>query len=74
MGVAGIRRLGVAVVLGTSVGLNMFTSAIVNLALPTLADEFSVDITTIQWVILAYFVTISSLHLPNGPPGRSLRP
>ncbi len=69
MGVAGFRRLGVAVVLGTSVGLNMFTSAIVNLALPTLAAEFSVDITTIQWVILAYFVTISSLHLPMGRLG-----
>lgn len=61
--------MAVAVVLGTSVGLNMFTSAIVNLALPTLAVEFSVDITTIQWVILAYFATIASLHLPMGRLG-----
>ena len=43
MGVTGIRRLFVVVVLGASVGLNMFTSAIVNLALPTLAADLNAD-------------------------------
>ncbi len=69
MGVTGFRRLLVAVVLGVSVGLNMFTSAIVNLALPSLATDFNADIATVQWVILAYFVTIASLHLPMGRLG-----
>ena len=69
MGVTGIRRLLVVVVLGASVGLNMFTSAIVNLALPTLAADLNADIATVQWVILAYFVTIASLHLPMGRLG-----
>ena len=69
MGVTGIRRLFVVVVLGASVGLNMFTSAIVNLALPTLAADLNADIATVQWVILAYFVTIASLHLPMGRLG-----
>ena len=41
----------------------------VNVALPTLAEEFRADITTVQWVALIFFVIVSSLHLTTGRYG-----
>ena len=38
----------------------------VNIALPTVADGFSTDIPTVQWVVIAYTLTISALLLPMG--------
>ena len=40
--------------------------SIVNVALPTLTEYFKSDITTIEWVIMAYLLTITSLLLSLG--------
>ncbi|MDA8441654.1 MAG: MFS transporter [Peptococcaceae bacterium] len=51
-------------ILGTvSIGTFMATldSSIVNVALPTISTELKVDLVTIQWVVTAYLLTISSL-------------
>jgi len=51
-----------------SVGVFMATldGSIVNIALPTLTTYFSTDITTVEWVIIAYLLTITSLLLSIG--------
>ena len=38
----------------------------VNIALPTIARNFQTDLTTIQWVVITYALTISALLLPMG--------
>lgn len=40
--------------------------SIVNIALPTLAGDLRTDFTTIQWVVLAYLLTITTLMLSIG--------
>ena len=40
--------------------------SVVNIALPTLARAFRVPLTTIEWVVLAYVVTITGLLLTLG--------
>ena len=35
-------------------------------ALPVMADDFGVDLATVQWVGLAFFAGVSSLHLSAG--------
>ena len=56
-------------VLGT-VGIGIFGSVVdygsVNIALPTIADHFETDIPSVQWVVIAYTLTISALLLPMG--------
>jgi EmrB/QacA subfamily drug resistance transporter len=51
-----------------SIGIFMSTldASIVNLALPTLTDYFNTDIVTIEWVILSYLLTITTLLLTLG--------
>jgi EmrB/QacA subfamily drug resistance transporter len=51
-----------------SIGVFMATldSSIINVSLPTLTTYFSTDITTIQWVILSYLLTITTLLLTLG--------
>lgn len=50
------------------IGIFMATldGSIVNVALPTLTDYFKTDITTIEWVVMAYLLTIASLLLSLG--------
>jgi EmrB/QacA subfamily drug resistance transporter len=50
------------------IGIFMATldGSIVNVALPTLTEYFKTDITTIEWVIMAYLLTITSLLLSLG--------
>ena len=54
----------------TVVGLGSITNVIhhggVSIALPTIAQYFSVPLTTIQWVVLAESLTISAMLLPMG--------
>ena len=38
----------------------------VNVALPTIAEEFNTDLPTIQWVVIIYALTIAALLLPMG--------
>lgn len=50
------------------IGIFMATldGSIVNVALPTLTKSFDTDITTIEWVVMAYLLTITSLLLSLG--------
>lgn len=50
------------------IGIFMATldGSIVNVALPTLTEFFKTDITTIEWVVMAYLLTITSLLLSLG--------
>ncbi|MFZ3166551.1 MAG: MFS transporter [Candidatus Methanoperedens sp.] len=50
------------------IGIFMATldGSIVNVALPTLTTFFNTDITTIEWVVMAYLLTITSLLLSLG--------
>jgi EmrB/QacA subfamily drug resistance transporter len=38
----------------------------VNIALPSIANHFSADIPTVQWVVIGFTLTISALLLPMG--------
>ena len=51
-----------------SIGIFMATldGSIVNIALPTLTTYFNTDIPTIEWVILSYLLTITTLLLTLG--------
>ncbi len=53
-----------AVVMG--IFLTTIDGSIVNLALPTLVRTFGTDFATVQWVVLAYLLTISTLMLSIG--------
>ncbi len=50
------------------IGIFMATldGSIVNVALPTLTEYFKTDITTIEWVVMAYLLTITALLLSLG--------
>ena len=50
----------------TSIFMSTLDSSIVNVALPYMMQEFQTDIQTIQWVVLIYLITISSLLLTFG--------
>ena len=60
------RRLGVTLVVGMGTILSTVTASMINVSLPTMADDFGVDITTVQWVVLGFFAAVSSLHLTMG--------
>lgn len=51
-----------------SIGVFMATldGSIVNVALPTLTRHFNTDLNTIQWVLLSYLLTITTLLLTLG--------
>ena len=49
-----------------SIFMSTLDSSIVNVALPYMMQEFKTDIQTIQWVVLIYLVTVSSLLLTFG--------
>lgn len=59
-----------AVALGTFMAT--LDSSIVNVALPTLATSFHASVTQIEWVSLAYVLTITGLLLPFGRLGDAL--
>ena len=53
-----------------AIGLGSITHVIhvgsISIALPTIAREFNVSLTTIQWVVLAESLTLSAMLLPMG--------
>ena len=53
-----------------AIAIGQFASVVdhgsVNIALPTIANRFETDIPTVQWVVIAYALTISALLLPMG--------
>lgn len=54
----------------SAIALGLFVSVAdhgsVSVALPSIANEFATDLPTVQWVMIAYALTISSLLLPMG--------
>jgi EmrB/QacA subfamily drug resistance transporter len=57
-----------------SIGTFMATldGGIVNISLPKIAEAFAIDIATVEWVVIAYLLTIGSLILPIGRAGEIL--
>ena len=54
------------------VGLGLFASALdttVNVALPTIAGAFDADVSTIQWIIIAFVTTSTGLSVSMGSAG-----
>jgi EmrB/QacA subfamily drug resistance transporter len=64
---AGRYSILAAIMLGSIMG--PIDASIVNVVLPTIAQSFSVDISTAQWVPMIYLLTISSLLLFYGRLG-----
>ncbi len=56
------------VLFNVSIGTFMSTmdASSVNVALPTIADQFQVPLTTVQWIVTAYLLVISCLLLTFG--------
>jgi EmrB/QacA subfamily drug resistance transporter len=63
---SGRRLLTATIVTGLGVSLSTLTASIVFVSLPSLATAFAVDLGTVQWVVMAYFIAVSSLHLSMG--------
>jgi EmrB/QacA subfamily drug resistance transporter len=51
---------------GVSIFMSTLDSSIVNVALPFIMQEMATDISTIQWVVVIYLLTVSSLLLTFG--------
>jgi EmrB/QacA subfamily drug resistance transporter len=51
---------------GMSIFLATVDGSIVNIALPTMAQELGADFATIEWVVLAYLLTMATLLLSMG--------
>ncbi|HOJ23382.1 MAG TPA: MFS transporter, partial [Armatimonadota bacterium] len=54
----------IAVAIGTF--MSTLDSSIVNLAMPTLGHEFGVEITTVEWVAMAYMLALAGLLISMG--------
>ena len=63
---AGLPRWRVFPALALGTIMATLDISVVNIALPTLSREFRVPLTTIEWVVLAYVVTITGLLLTLG--------
>jgi len=62
----GPNRWLVFVLVAGGVFMCTLDSSIVNIALPTIMDDFSVALSTVEWVTMIYLLTISSLLLGFG--------
>lgn len=58
----------------TSLGalMSSLDGSIVNIALPAIANDLSVDLTTVEWVVVGYLLVVGSLLLPVGRLGEVL--
>ncbi|MCP5098402.1 MAG: DHA2 family efflux MFS transporter permease subunit [Chloroflexi bacterium] len=63
------RKWLVLVTVGMGVFLATIDSSVVNVALPTLVRDLDTDFATVQWVVLAYLLTTSTLLLSMGRLG-----
>ncbi len=54
---------------GMGIFLATVDGSIVNVALPTLVDDLNTDFSVIQWVLLAYLLTVTTLMLSIGRLG-----
>jgi EmrB/QacA subfamily drug resistance transporter len=62
------------ILFAVSLGSLMSTldGSIVNIALPAIQEEFAIDLTTVEWVVVAYLLVVGSLLLPMGRLGEVL--
>ena len=51
---------------GVSIFMSTLDSSIVNVALPYIMEDLSSDVKTVQWVVVVYLLTVSSLLLTFG--------
>jgi EmrB/QacA subfamily drug resistance transporter len=63
------RKWYVMGAVGISLLLATIDTSIVTVAMPTLVGEFHTDLATVQWVILAYLLTLGTLMLGVGRLG-----
>ncbi|HSG18812.1 MAG TPA: DHA2 family efflux MFS transporter permease subunit [Anaerolineae bacterium] len=63
------RKWLVLAAVGTGIFLSTVDASIVNVALPTLSRSFDSSFAVVQWVVLAYLLTISTLLLSVGRLG-----
>jgi EmrB/QacA subfamily drug resistance transporter len=63
------RKWYVMAAVAMSIFLGTIDGSIVNIALPTLVKELNTDFATVQWVVLAYLLGISTLILSTGRLG-----
>ena len=66
MGAAALPRWRVFPALALGTVMAVLDISVVNIALPTLSRTFGVPLTSIEWVVLAYVLTISGLLLAMG--------
>ena len=55
------RKWYVLAAVSMGIFLSTIDSSIVNVALPTLVRELNTDFATVQWVVLAYLLTVTTL-------------
>lgn len=60
------RKWYVMAAVAMSIFLATIDGSIVNIALPTLVRELQTNFTTVQWVVLAYLLTLTTLMLSIG--------
>jgi len=63
------RKWFVLVAIGMAIFLGTIDGSIVNVALPTLVDEFDTTFNVAQWVVMAYLLTQTTLTLGFGRLG-----
>ncbi len=49
--------------------MSTLDGSIVNIALPAIQSDFRIDLTTVEWVVVAYLLIVGSLLLPVGRLG-----
>lgn len=60
------KKWWIFLLVATSIFMSTLDSSIVNVALPYMMQDLQTDIQTIQWVVLLYLVSVSSLLLTFG--------
>lgn len=64
-----LHRWQVLLTVFTGTFMAPLDSSIVNIALPSLTEHFSVDISSVSWVVMSYLLTTSALLLTAGRLG-----
>ena len=62
----GARKWAALLIVGVAIYMVTLDSGAVNVALPTIAADFTAPLATVQWVVLGYLVCITALLLPAG--------
>jgi len=62
----GNKKWQVFMLVGVSIFMSTLDSSIVNVALPYIMEDLTADVGTVQWVMVVYLLTVSSLLLTFG--------